>query len=106
MSTERRGGDLVPTRRALIVAASVTAFALIVYVVVGVVAPRFATKPPTHLSARDLTQGLTVSGLGSLGPSPTSVRSLSPTASYLSAPPSVAAAVATPIARTDTKVPA
>lgn len=88
------------------VAAIVAAFALVVYVVVGIVAPRFATRPPTHLTAHDLTKGLTIGGLGSVEPSATGYRSTAPARSYLTASPATAAPTATAAGRADGVAPA
>jgi len=87
MKAPRKAGDEAPTRRALVVSASVAAIALIVFVIVGAVAPRFATTPQAHVSAGDLTSGFVVGGLGALGPTPTRTTTAAPSTSYLTAAP-------------------
>ncbi len=81
----RPDGGGLPTRRAFAVAAIVAAIAMIVSISVGVFAPRFASKPPRHLSLHDLSTGL-IAGADTATPSPTLRNSPSPTGTLFSTP--------------------
>jgi len=108
MSATRPDAARLPTRRAMAVAASVAAVAVFVYVIIGVLAPRSVTKPPTHLSANDLTKSLIVGGLGGSAPTPSAsaASSASPASSYLTAAPTIRSATAPPTAVPRSDLPA